>query len=311
MKVSTDINYTIKTPCVVALGCFDGVHSGHTAVINKAKQKAISLGVPLCIWSFAEPPKRFYSKELVPLLSSAKAKKSIIESLGADIYISVKFDQCIAAVTAEDFFNSILIKNLNAVAIVCGYDFTFGKGGSGNSDLLASLCKAHGTEFISVTSVNVKGESVSSSKIREYIRSNQIERANILLGRPYSISAEVISGKQLGRDLGFPTVNQKIDEDLCKPSNGVYLTKVNFDDATYFGITNVGTQPTVSGTEHTVETNIFDFDGDLYGKEVLVEFLKFIRPEKKFESLNELKSQVDKDIDSAKKMAEQYKKSTE
>ncbi len=311
MKISTDINYKQETPCVIALGCFDGVHLGHTAVIDKAKEKSLALNVPLCIWSFAEPPKRFYAKDLVPLLSSAKLKADIIESLGADIYISVKFDKDIASVTAEEFFNNILAENLNAVAIVCGYNFTFGKGGCGNAEILSSLCKSRNIEFIPVTSVNVDGETVSSSKIREYIKSSEIEKAALLLGRPYSITAEVVNGKHLGRNLGFPTINQKIDEDLCVPANGVYLTKATFTEHSYFGITNVGTQPTVYGSEVIVETNIFDFSADLYGKEILVEFLKFIRPERKFDSIAELKNQVNKDIETAREMSKAYRKSAE
>lgn len=309
--VSTELNYTQREPCVVALGCFDGVHLGHTAVINQAKEKADSLNVPLCIWSFAEPPKRFYAKETVHLLSSAKSKAEIIEMLGADVYISVKFNANIAAVTAEDFFNNILIKNLNCVAVVCGYDFTFGKGGCGNAELLSFLCKSYGIDFIPVQSVNVDGEAVSSSRIRGYILNAEIERANKLLGRPYSIVAEIIDGKHLGRNLGFPTINQRIDENLCKPANGVYLTRITLDDACYFGITNVGTQPTVCGRDIIVETNIFDISANLYGKEATVEFLKFIRPERKFNTIDELKTQVNRDIATAKAMAAEYKKSTE
>lgn len=311
MKSTNNINYLQRSPCVVALGCFDGVHLGHVAVINKAKEKAISLNLPLCIWSFAEPPKRFFAKDTVPLLSTAKSKADIIESLGADIYISVNFNQNIASVTAEDFFNNILIKNLNAVAIVCGYDFTFGKGGRGNAELLSSLCKKNKLEFISVTSVNVAGESVSSSKIREYIRGSQIEKAALLLGRPYSIKEKVIDGKHLGRNLGFPTINQKINEELCKPANGVYLTRVSFDNNSYFGITNIGTQPTVCGSEVVVETNIFDICADLYEKDVTVEFLRFIRTERKFDSIKDLTLQVNNDIQKAKEMSKEYTKSTE
>ncbi len=311
MKISTDINYTHRESCVVALGCFDGVHLGHATVIRKAKEKALSLDVPLCIWSFAEPPKRFYAKELVPLLSSAKSKSDLIKSLGADVYISVKFDTNIASLAPEYFFYNILIKKLNAVAIVCGYDFTFGKCGSGNAEILSSLCKNNCIDFISIPSVAIGGEAVSSSKIRDYIKDSKVDKAALLLGRPYSISAKVVDGKHLGRNLGFPTINQKIDENLCKPANGVYLTRITIDNTSYFGITNVGTQPTVCGSEVIVETNVFDFSADVYGKEVLVEFLSFIRPEKKFDSIDELAIQVNSDIQTAREMSESYTKSAE
>ena len=159
-----------------------------------------------------------------------------------------------------------------------------------------------------MASVTVKDESVSSSKIREYIKNSEIEKANILLGRPYAVTAEVINGKHLGRNLGFPTINQKIDEDLCKPTNGVYLTRVKLNNTSYFGITNVGTQPTVNGSDVVVETYIFDFSGDVYGQEATVEFLEFIRPETKFNSLDELIAQVNCDIDKAKTASKKYKK---
>ena len=159
-----------------------------------------------------------------------------------------------------------------------------------------------------MASVTVKDESVSSSKIREYIKNSEIEKANIILGRPYAVTAEIINGKHLGRNLGFPTINQKIDENLCKPANGVYLTRVKLNNTSYFGITNVGTQPTVNGSDVVVETYIFDFSGDVYGQEATVEFLEFIRPETKFNSLDELIAQVNCDIDKAKSASIKYKK---
>ena len=300
MYISSDIAYSHNTPCVVALGCFDGVHLGHASVIKAAKKEAERLGLPCCIWSFSEPPKRYYAPELVPILTPAEIKSELIEALGVDIYVSVDFDEKVASISPKDFFNTILVKNLKAACIVCGFDFTFGKGGHGTSDTLHKMCEEKSIGFISVLPVHINNQAVSSSAIRALLSNGKTEEAAALLGRPYFVKSTVIEGKRLGRNLGFPTINQKIDKGICLPLNGVYLTKVNFADKAYYAITNIGTQPTVDGKEIICETNIFDFSGDLYGKEVSVEFLKFIRGVQKFESIEKLKEQVHFDIEKAK-----------
>ena len=299
MHIVTDISYSHNTPCVVALGCFDGVHLGHVSVIKTAKKEAERLGLPCCIWSFSEPPKRYYAPELIPILTPTEIKRDLIESLDADIYVSVKFNEDIASISPEDFFDTILLKNLQAACIVCGFDFTFGKGGKGTSDMLRRLCEANSIGFVSLLPVYANNQAVSSSAIRKLLADGDVEQAATLLGRPYFIKSKVVDGKHLGRDLGFPTINQKIDKTLCKPANGVYITKIQIDNFCHFGITNIGTQPTVGGSEIIAETNIFNFSGNLYGKCTKVEFLKFIRPEKKFASLEELSYQVHSDIETA------------
>ena len=311
MNISTDIFYSHKVECVVALGCFDGVHLGHASVIRAAKTKADELYLPCCVWSFSEPPKRFYTPELVPLLSDSKTKEELIKDLGVDIYLSVDFNESIASLSPEDFFETILVKNLKAQAIVCGFDFTFGKGGRGNIELLRTLCEKANIEFIAVSSVDESGAPVSSSRIREHLSYGEVEKIRTLLGRYYSISSEVVGGKQLGRNLGFPTINQKIDKKICTPAKGVYLTRVAIDSSYFYAITNVGTQPTVGGNEVIAETNIFDFSGDLYGKKVTVEFLSFLRYEQKFDSIDALSRQVHSDINKAKQLIEHHKKCAE
>ena len=302
MKVITDVSYTRNSPCVVALGCFDGVHLGHASVISAAKEKANALGIPLCVWSFAEPPKRFYNPNSTPLLTDSETKRRLIKELGVDIYISISFDEKIAAITPEEFFDVILLNNLRAACVVCGFNFTFGKGGKGNKHTLENLCKSKNIEFISVPSVCVDGAGVSSSRIRSCLSEGDVRSVAALLGRPYSINSEVIDGKHLGRALGFPTINQKVKNGMCIPRNGVYLARVHFDGLSYYAITNIGAQPTVGGNDVISESHIFDFSGDIYGKEVTVEFLKFIRPVKKFSSLDELKNQVNIDIETARKL---------
>ena len=302
MLISKDLSYSHTTKCVVALGCFDGVHLGHLSVINSAKNKAKEESVPCCIWSFSEPPKRYFNPDSAPLLTDEDEKTRIISELGVDIYLSVEFNQFIADLTPTDFFYEYLLKKLNPICIVCGYDFTFGRKGSGNTQILKSLCEENGVFFISVPPVAVNGIPVSSSIIREYLSMGEIEKTNTFLGRQYSVMSRVINGKRLGRKLGFPTVNQQISDNLCIPANGVYLTKIFFESTEYYGITNVGTQPTVGGKQILFETNIFDFSGDLYGKKLRLEFIKFIRFEKKFTSIEELTDQINLDVCQAKEI---------
>jgi len=308
LLISHNISYSHTTKCVIALGCFDGVHLGHTAVIKKALDKSKEQNIPCCIWSFSEPPKKFYQPDSAPLLTDAEEKARILSDLGVDIYISIKFDQFISNLTPYEFFDEYLLKKLNPVCIVCGYDFTFGKHGSGNTQTLSDLCTDNNVSFISVSPVDIDGIPVSSSAIREYLSNGNIERANSFLGRNYSITSSVINGKHLGRTLGFPTINQRIAPDICTPAHGVYLTQTILNEKKYYGITNVGTQPTVGGTQVIFETNIFDFSGDLYGQNLRIEFIHFIRRERKFDSVAELSKQVHSDISNAKSFLMNYKK---
>ena len=305
MNISTDFSYSHSFPCVVALGCFDGVHLGHASVITAAKRKAEVLGLPLCLWSFTEPPKRFYNPEATPLLTDKKTKEDLVKKLGVDIYISVNFNKKISSLSPEEFFEAIILRSLKASCIVCGFNFTFGKLGKGNIETLKRLCEANGIELISMPAEVVNGLPVSSSKIRECLSLGDLDTATVLLGRPYSVKSKVVDGKHLGRSLGFPTINQKIDKGICLPQSGVYLTRSTFDGLSYYSITNIGTQPTVGGDKIISETHIFDFSGDLYSKEVTVEFLKFIRPVKKFTSLDELTNQISTDVSTAKKLIQQ------
>ncbi len=307
MKTLTDIKYTHSGRSIVALGCFDGVHKAHAAVIETAVKFAKESDIPSIVWSFAEPPRKFYSKNSLPLLSDAETKERLIAELGADILLSVKFDEEIASVSAEDFFYEYMVKRLGAAHIVCGYNFTFGKGGLGNTGLLIELCKKNGVGFTSLPSYEIDGVSVSSSAIRTLLACGELDEAYKLLGHNYTITNTVVNGKHLGRRLGFPTINQALDDGLCPLANGVYLTRISFDQMKHFGITNIGNRPTVNGTGIVAETNIFDFSDDLYDKKVTVEFLKFIRPERKFDSVDALSSQVHKDINTAKELANKYK----
>ena len=306
MKVYSTINYSAKSPCVVALGCFDGVHLGHSEVIKKARSIADERGCLCAVWTFDEPPKNYFLKRAVPMITDKKQKTRLISALGVDKFISVPFTKETANISAEDFFEEILKKRLKAVHIVCGFNYSFGKEGKGNADTLKTLCEQNGIGLTVLSPISVSGITVSSSSIRDALTAGETETATALLGRPYSLKTVVISGQHLARKLGFPTVNQEFSSRMLIPRYGVYVSRVTVEGKRkkYYGITNVGIRPTVGGTSLFAETNIFDFSDDLYGRYVKVEFLHFIREERKFAGIEALTEQVNKDIAEAKKYIE-------
>ena len=308
MKLVSSLSYTAEVPSVVALGFFDGVHLGHRAVLSRAKTLSLELGCDCTVWTFASSPKNYFSPRSVPQLTDGATKARLIEELGADTLVSVPFDQAVADLSAEDFFHRILKSSLRASHIVCGYNYSFGAGGRGNVTLLESLCRTAGIGLTVLPAVTVEGMAVSSTMIRRALEEGRPEEAAKLLGRPFSIRTPVVDGQRLGRRLGFPTLNQLLEEDRLLPARGVYLSRVTLegDSTPYFGITNLGRRPTVGGDFLGAETHIFDFSGDLYGTTVEVALLTFLRPERKFDSVEALSRQVHDDIEQAIKMADKF-----
>ena len=300
MITVSSINYISPTPCVVALGCFDGLHLGHEAVIRRARAVADEHSLPLAVWSFQTPPKNFFSPIPSPLLSTQDEKEARMRALGADLFLSIPFDQTVASIPYESFFEDILVDRLSARHLVCGFDFTFGAKGLGTPERLAALCDARGISLSIVPPFTLDGEAVSASGIREAIENGNVERAARLLGRAYSITATVVHGQHLARDLGFCTINQLLPEGKAVPRRGVYVSRIEIDGVAHYGISNVGMRPTVGGTLLCAETHIFDFSDNLYDTQPTVAFLHFLRPEVRFESLAHLKAQVHADITSAK-----------
>lgn len=300
MKTYTTLKFGTDTHTVCALGCFDGVHLGHTHIINEAKRVAESLSLPTAVWSFREPPRNYFARDKVKLLTTPAEKRLAMRALGVDIFVSVPFKKDIASLSARAFFEDILIGRLNARHIVCGFNYRFGNGGEGDADMLKALCAEHGIGLSVIPPVMLGEITVSSSEIRAALSCGNVSTANALLGKPYSLRAAVIDGQHLGRTLGFPTVNQRFSEKKLLPRNGVYISRLHMGRQIRYGITNIGLRPTVGGTSLCAETNIFDFEGDLYGKILTVELLAFLRPEQKFSSVDELSNQVRKDIEEAK-----------
>lgn len=302
MQIYKTADIHFSAPCVVALGCFDGVHIGHQRVIGLAREQADRLGVPLAVFTFNEPVKSFFVPNSTPLLCSTEEKLKIFEALGIDIAVCVPCSCEILSMRADEFINEILLNRLHAIHAVCGYNYTFGKNASGDTKLLAELCKKSDVGVSIAPRQEYQGSAVSSSAIRQALADGKVDYASVLLGRPFSISDTVINGQHLARHLGFPTVNTVPDKRHALPANGVYVTEIDFNSPKKYGITNVGVRPTVGTDILCAETHIFDFDGDLYGKAVTVKFLHFLRNEIKFSSIDAMACQVRKDIERAKSL---------
>ena len=306
MIIKNDLNFKSDTPCVLALGCFDGVHLGHREVLGTAKKIAESVSRPLCVLTFEQPPRNFFSPSPVPLITSTEEKLGIFERLGVDIAVCLPLSRDILTVEAQDFVREILIKKLCAAHVVCGYDYGFGRGAKGNSALLTELCGEFGVGVTTVGEYKLDGTSVSSSLVRRTVADGDMELSAKYLGRPYSLTSIVVDGQHLARRFGFPTVNIIPEENRLLPKRGVYVTKILFDNEIWYGITNVGVRPTVNTKITCAETHIFDYHGDLYGKSITVEFLHFLREETKFPSVEAMAEQIGIDIAVAKKYVRHF-----
>lgn len=290
-------NIKISEPSAVALGFFDGVHLGHIKVIKTAK----SYGLKTVVLSFEQHPYEVLKEKIVLRLMTNEQKEKVFEDLGVDILVYLNFG-VIRELSPEQFIKDILKKQLNARAVICGFNYKFGKGAAAGVQELEQFSGYYDYKVRSLPSININDIPVSSTRIRALIEMGEIEKADILLGRPFSISFEVIHGRKLGRSLGTPTINQSLPLWFIKPRFGVYATNVIIAGKHLPAVTNVGKKPTVDsfGSDTILaETYIPSFNEDLYGKTITVEFMKFIRDEMKFDSIEELKTQIFKDIKKA------------
>jgi len=286
---------------VVALGNFDGVHKGHQQLIKLAVSKAKEKGLLSFAYIFERHPENVLSGRIVtPEITSNVIKAKYMEEMGLDCLFFDRFDAKTASLEPESFGKSILYNKLNAAAVVCGFHYHFGSGGSGDVGLLKELCSKFNIEVYVLPPVTQNHIVISSSIIRSLIVEGKMEEAESFMGHPYVLRAEITFGKKLGRTMGFPTVNQFFDDRGIIPLHGVYVTTVKVQDKVYGGVTNVGIRPTVDRGRINAETHLLDFEGDLYGEIAEVSFLHRLRGEIKFSDLNHLKAQIDKDVSAAR-----------
>lgn len=295
MQIFDTLPEKLQNPTSVAVGYFDGVHKAHRAVIDKAvsyRQKGLS---PL-VFSFnmlRETPKK---KKGALLLQTFSLKTQSIKAAGADIFLCPSFSSFMS-MTMEEFAVDLLYKRLNAKAVTCGFDYHFGKGASGNADDLKRILSPYGVEVNAIDAIMKDENPVSSTLIRSLLEKGEIQEANELLGYSFAIDFEVSHGRNFGKQMGFPTANQIFPQNMIIPKFGVYKTRVEIDGKSYMGVTNVGRKPSVGATDYVgAETYVDGFSGDLYGKKIKTSFLKFLRPEMKFSSLDELKSAINDSI---------------
>ncbi len=286
---------------VIALGFFDGVHIGHGALLKRTSEIAEELGAYPAVMTFDVPPMK--SVELIT--SPAERADIIRRQYGIEDIILLHFDDKLRRMRWNDFI-LMLRDRYDAVCLVAGYDFRFGYMGDGDSEKLKSECAALGLGSEIVGKVELCGEAVTSTRIRELIAQGDLEKAAKFLGHPFFVSGQVAHGRRIGHALGAPTVNLTPPEGKLLPARGVYATRTVIDiGETFCGITNVGVRPTVSDSGRvSIETHLFDFDADLYGREIKVEFLKFLRGELKFPNTNELQAQIELDRIAAQKYFE-------
>ena len=286
----------------IALGFFDGVHIGHGALLNKTKERAEEIGGMPSVLSFDVHPDNLVFGVKVPLINSAAGRREIIRRCyGIENVVFIHFSKHVMQMPWEEFVDDI-IQKLNIGWIVCGHDFTCGYKGQGKAAKIKEYCEARGIGCDIINPVTIEGLTVSSTHIRDLVAEGRMEEAREYLGHPHCLVDTVHSGYQLGSKMGTPTINMRFPEGVIVPRHGVYATKVYLPDGTsYLGVTNVGTRPTVAnGTDVTVETWLLDFDGDLYGQTLRVEFHHHIRDEVRFDSLDALKTQIQQDAASTR-----------
>ena len=278
----------------VALGFFDGVHKAHENIILSAVKEAKRLSLEPIVLTFDKSPQEILSPDGVCYIITTEEKKKICESLGARLCL-LKMDEELLSKSPEDFVK-YLLKEYRVRHVSCGYNYRFGKNAKGDAKLLEKLGSENGFSVTVTPCITQNGGEVSSSRIRRLIKEGNIKEANALLGRNFSVTGEVCHGKQLGKTIGFPTANVFLDKGIVVPKKGVYETRTIIEGRKYISITNAGINPTVGKEALRLETYIHGFSENLYGKKIRVEFVRFIRTETKFNSIEALKEQISEDI---------------
>ena len=290
-----EFNSTKKS--IVTIGTFDGVHIGHQKIIEKLIQETNNADCESLILTFFPHPRMvLHETSSIKLLNSINEKTSLLDKMGLDNLVIHPFDREFSNLSAEEFVKTILVDTFNIQKIIIGYDHRFGKNRSANMDDLIEFGEKYGFEVEQISAKEINSVSVSSTKIRDAIANGTMSIANEYLGYDYLLSGKIIQGKQLGRTIGFPTANIKIKENYkLIPKNGVYIVNSVIQGKTVFGIMNIGLNPTVNGEDLSIEVHFLNFNADLYNTEITVSVMDRIRDEKKFTSIDLLKSQIQED----------------
>ena len=289
------------TKPAITIGNFDGVHKGHQALFDKVRQWARKLGGQSAVVTFDPHPLEVLSPEKAPpFITCHRLKMDLIARCGIDATIVIPFNHLFSRMSAREFVEIVLVENIGAKAIVVGHDYRFGNSREGNIDFLRRLGGEHGFEVETVAGLRVNDTMVSSTTIRQMIASGKIKEANKLLGRLFEVSGEVITGQRRGIQLGFPTANIRLPS-MASPPTGVYVIEAEVEGNRYGGAANLGYNPTFGNADLSLEAHLFDFNGDIYGKTIVIRFIDRLREEIRFPGPAELVVQIARDVASAKK----------
>jgi riboflavin kinase / FMN adenylyltransferase len=306
MKVYEEISqFKKKNNAIVTSGTFDGVHIGHQKILNTLKNIALKTGGETVLITYWPHPRLVLdpANDTIKLLTSFEEKARVLESFGLDHLINIKFTKEFSQMRSADFIKNILVHGIGTHTLVIGYDHKFGHNREGSFESIKANSKEYGFKIREIPRQDVKNVGVSSSKIRRSLSNGDIHISNQFLGWEYCLNGVVVEGDKLGRKIGFPTANIKIDSELkLIPAGGSYAVRVIHRDKQYEGMLNIGTRPTVDGKNQTIEVNIFDFDKQIYGDDIRIKMVRLIRKENKFESLESLREQLILDRELARKM---------
>ena len=298
----------LGTPHAVTIGNFDGLHLGHQAMLARLQDVARARGLPTCVLSFEPHPREFFAPDQAPArLSSLREKAEHLQRLGIDRLHVFRFDRAFSALTADAFIEQVLGRTLQAQYVLVGDDFRYGAKRAGDFALLQSAGQSLGFDAEFLPTVEVAGERASSTAVRSALAEGELDHAARLLGRPYSISGRVVHGDKLGRDIGFPTANVQLKHNR-PPLMGIFAVELcGLNGTPLPGVASLGKRPTVKGADAVpvLEVHLFDFNADIYGRRVRVDFLHKLRDEAKYPDLDSLVAQIRRDVDNAKQFMKQ------
>ncbi len=291
--------------CAVTIGNFDGVHKGHQAILARLVARARELGVKSTVMIFEPQPVEFFAPDKAPArITPLRDKVRALAACGIDQILCLPFNKALSSLSADDFIRTLLVDGLDTQYLVVGDDFRFGRGREGDIHLLRQAGQMHNFAVVDTPTVEAQGERISSTRIRAALKDNRLKDAAELLGHRYCINGRVRYGDQLGRTIGCPTINQALDAKRAAVA-GVYVVQVSGGGLSCWpGVASCGTRPTVNGQDNRLETYLLDYDGNLYGQYLTVEFLQFLRPEEKFDDLETMKAAIDDDIAAARQFFE-------
>ena len=281
--------------CVLTVGTFDGVHLGHRHLLERVRQRAVELSRPSLVVTFWPHPRSVIQATGVDLLCDREERSALLRESGLSQIIELSFDMELARMQAADFVQQVLLEHLGMQHLVMGYDHAFGRGRDGTPVHMRALAEQHGFTVEFLDALQVEGDPVSSTRIRRELGDAKLRQVERLLGRPYTFAGEVIHGDARGRRIGFPTANLRLEAHKVLPREGVYAVRIHLQEEVFDGMMNLGARPTFDDPRPQPEIHLFDFSGDLYGRELRIELVEFVRDTIKFESIDHLRNQLQMD----------------